>query len=219
MDYIASIISENASFFDTYGNLVLIPLFLIILIGDYKLSKRTFTFSLVKKFLGTSLFILALALGSLIYMTNFPLKPMVKSISKVQSNIGQQIHDFNFLDVRKDSIYNISDFNGKLIILNFWGTYCPPCIEEFPDLKQIETNYSDKVSVIALTDENKEKIMKFIQKVISPDIVGTYSSNEWIDLENFRPLTIIIDEEGIIREYFFGKKDYNFFKSLVEKYF
>ncbi|NNL16139.1 MAG: TlpA family protein disulfide reductase, partial [Flavobacteriaceae bacterium] len=102
---------------------------------------------------------------------------------------------------------------------NFWGTYCPPCIEEFPDLKQIETNYSDKVSVIALTDENKEKIIKFIQKVKSPDIVGTYSSNDWIDLENFRPLTIIIDEEGIIREYFFGKKDYDFFKSLVEKYY
>jgi len=162
---------------------------------------------------------MSVVLGALIYMTNFPLKPMVDSVSKVQNNIGQQIYDFDFIDVRKDSIYHISDFEGKIIILNFWGTYCGPCIEEFPDLKKIESDYPNKVWVIALSDENKERIMKFVQKIESPTIVGSFKSEKWIDLENFRPLTIIIDKNGIVREYTFGKKDYNFFKSVINKYF
>ena len=102
--------------------------------------------------------------------------------------------------------YKISDFAGKVILLNFWGTYCGPCIEEFPDLKRIESDHPDKVWVIALSDENRERIMKFVQKIESPTIVGSFASEKWIDLENFRPLTIIIDKNGIIREYCLGRR-------------
>ena len=218
MEYVAYYISENASFFNSYGNWVLVPLFLIVIIIDHLLAKKKFTKQLTKWVLRIPLIIISVVLGSLIYMTNFPLKPMVNSISKVQNNIGQQIYDFDFIDVRKDSIYNISDFEGKIIILNFWGTYCRPCIEEFPDLKKIESDYSNNVWVIALSDEKKERIMKFVQKIKSPTIVGSFTSEKWIELENFRPLTIIIDKNGIIREYTFGKKDYNFFKSVIDKY-
>jgi thiol-disulfide isomerase/thioredoxin len=218
MEYIALFISENASFFNSYGNWVLIPLFLVVVIADHILSKKKFATRLTKWSLKTSLIIIAFVCGSLIYMTNFPLKPMVSSLAKVQNNVGQQIYDFDFIDVRKDSIYEISDFKGKVIILNFWGTYCRPCIEEFPDLREIESNYSNKVWVIALSDENKDRIMKFVRKIKSPTIVGSFSSEQWIELENFRPLTIIIDKNGIIKEYVFGRKDYNFFKSVIEKY-
>ncbi|MCZ6704197.1 MAG: TlpA disulfide reductase family protein [Ignavibacteria bacterium] len=219
MEYVAFFISENASFFDSYGNWVLIPLFLIVIVIDHLLSKKTFASQLTKWVLRTPLIIMSVVLGALIYMTNFPLKPMVDSVSKVQKSIGQQINDFDFIDIRKDSTYNISDFQGKIIILNFWGTFCGPCIEEFPDLKKIESDYHNKVWVIALSDENKERIMKFVQKIESPTIVGSFKSEKWIDLESFRPLTIIIDKNGIVREYTFGKKDYNFFKSVINKYF
>ncbi|MEL7005373.1 MAG: TlpA disulfide reductase family protein, partial [Bacteroidota bacterium] len=117
-----------------------------------------------------------------------------------------------------DQTFAISDFRGKLIVLNFWGTYCRPCIEEFPDLKKIESLYPNKVSVIALSDESKGKILSFLKRMESPTIVGSFSSDKWIDLESFRPLSIIIDEEGIVREYVFGKRDYEFFKSAIEEY-
>ncbi len=218
MEYIAFFISENASFFNSYGNWLMIPLFAIVIIIDRLLSKTTFTSRLTKWALKTPLFIMSVVLGALIYMTNFPLKPMVSSVAKVQKNIGQKVYDFDFIDVRKDSTYKISDFAGKVILLNFWGTYCGPCREEFPDLKRIESDHPDKVWVIALSDENRERIMKFVQKVESPTIVGSFASGKWIDLETFRPLTIIIDKNGIIREYMFGKKDYNFFKSVIDKH-
>ncbi|MCH8126473.1 TlpA family protein disulfide reductase [candidate division KSB1 bacterium] len=218
MEYLAFFISENASFFNSYGNWLMIPLFAIVIFTDWLLSKKTFTSRLKKWALRTPLFILSVVLGALIYMTNFPLKPIVSSIAKVHKNIGQKVYDFDFIDVRKDSTYKISDFAGKVILLNFWGTYCPPCIEEFPHLKRIESDHPDKVWVIALSDENRERIMKFVQKIESPTIVGSFASEKWIDLETFRPLTVIIDKNGIIREYMIGKKDYTSFKSVIDKY-
>ena len=219
MEYIVSFISEYASFFETYGNWVLIPLFLIVLVVDYLLSKKNFTRSSIKKIARSSLFVAAIVLGGLIYMINFPLKPMVSSIAKVQRNIGKQVPNFDIVDVRRDSIYNISDFEGGVVLLNFWGTNCKPCIEEFPDLKRIEADYSNQLTVVALSDESVEKIKTFVQKISSPELVGKCSKEQWIDLENFRPLTIVIDKDGIIREYVFGKKDYLGFESLVRKYY
>ena len=218
MEYLAFFISENASFFNSYGNWLMIPLFAIVIFTDWLLSKKTFTSRLKKWALRTPLFILSVVLGALIYMTNFPLKPIVSSIAKVHKNIGQKVYDFDFIDVRKDSTYKISDFAGKVILPNFWGTYCPPCIEEFPHLKRIESDHPDKVWVIAPSDENRERIMKFVQKIESPTIVGSFASEKWIDLETFRPLTVIIDKNGIIREYMIGKKDYTSFKSVIDKY-
>ncbi len=56
------------------------------------------------------------------------------------------------------------------------------------------------------------------KRIESPKIVGSFASQKWIDLETFRPLTIIIDKNGIIREYMFGKKSYNSFKLVIDKY-
>ena len=142
---------------------------------------------------------------------------MVSSVAKVQNTIGKKIHDFDFVNIREDSIYQLSNFTGKLVLLNFWGTYCRPCIEEFPDLRRIETDYADNVIVIALSDENKERIMKFIQRIDGPGIVGSFASEKWIDLKTIRPLTIIIDKKGIVKEYMFGKNDYQTFKLLIDK--
>ena len=90
MEYIAIFISKNASFFNSYGNWLMIPLFTIVIITDRLLSKTTFTSRLTKWALRTPLFIMSVVLGSLIYMTNFPLKSMVSSIAKVQKNMGQK---------------------------------------------------------------------------------------------------------------------------------
>lgn len=214
MEYLATLIDEYASFLGTYGNWVLIPLLIGVIVIDNTLLKSVQS-TAIRRLSKSLLVITVFALGGLIYTINFPLKPMVRSISKVQTSVGQKIYDFDFIDVRKDRIYAISDLQGTPIILNFWGTYCRPCIEEFPDLKKIESVYSNEVRVIALSDEDKDRIMRFIERIESPAIVGSFSSEKWIELESFRPLTIIIDKEGIVKEYVFGKKDFNYFESAI----
>ena len=47
-------------------------------------------------------------------------------------------------------VQKLKDFPGKVVILDFWATYCPPCIEEIPHLKELKSRYGDDLTLIGL---------------------------------------------------------------------
>ncbi len=49
-------------------------------------------------------------------------------------------------------IVSTADWKGKVVILNFWATWCPPCREEVPELVQLQANYKDKLLVIGASE-------------------------------------------------------------------
>ncbi len=55
---------------------------------------------------------------------------------------------------------------GKLSIINFWFTSCPPCIEEIPDLYKLKKEFGDSVNFIAITFESRKKVEKFLETTI-----------------------------------------------------
>lgn len=57
----------------------------------------------------------------------------------------------------------LADYKGKLIILDFWSTWCGPCIKNFPKLHALQNEFDDKIKVLAVTSENTEKINKFFK--------------------------------------------------------
>ncbi|MCX7640945.1 MAG: TlpA family protein disulfide reductase [Pyrinomonadaceae bacterium] len=66
------------------------------------------------------------------------------------------------------SMQRIKDFRGKVLILDFWATYCPPCLEEIPHLKQIQEKYKDELQVIGLHvggTEDRQKVPDFYRKL------------------------------------------------------
>ncbi|WP_299549004.1 redoxin domain-containing protein [Seonamhaeicola sp.] len=215
MERIAKIIGEYASFFDHYGNYVLIPVFVLILIVDWKVSKANVS-SGRKKIIRPVLSILAIALGILIYLTNFSFKPIVRSLSKVNEAIGTDMVHFEYLNVATNKIETLETYKGKMVLLNFWGTYCPPCIKEFPDLKALETRYSEDLVVIAISDEDPAKIKQFVSNVSSPSIIGSQKQHSWINPEKFLPLTVIIDK-GKVANRFWGRKSYEEFVEIIEQ--
>lgn len=209
-------INENALFIDTYGTILCIILLIInVFLGIWAYRNKN---KIVKWSLIFALLIWTFSIGTFLFLVHSPFKPVVKSLAKVQHNIGKPISNFTFKNVSTGSINSISDYEGNVILLNFWGTYCGPCIEEFPDLKKIETTYPNSVSVIALSDEKEERILKFLKRVEGPSIVGHFTNEKWLELENFRPLTIVLDKKGVVQHYIFGKKDYNHFKTAIEPY-
>lgn len=66
------------------------------------------------------------------------------------------------------SIQKLKDLRGKAVILDFWATYCPPCIEEIPHLKSLKAKYGDDLQVIGLHvggDEDKPKVPEFVERL------------------------------------------------------
>ena len=60
-----------------------------------------------------------------------------------------------------------TSFGGKVLVLNFWATWCPPCIQEIPSLNQFERKFGPEgVVVVAVSiDKNPEKYKQFLQKI------------------------------------------------------
>jgi cytochrome c biogenesis protein CcmG, thiol:disulfide interchange protein DsbE len=103
-----------------------------------------------------------------------------------------------------------SDFGGKLLVLNFWATWCPPCIEEMPSLNDFAQQVSkDGVVVLGVSiDHNEQVYRRFLQQnrlafetARDPDagIAAEYGTFKW-------PETYIINAQGKVVEKHIGPK-------------
>ncbi len=211
-------ISKNAAFFETYGNMVLIPAVILLYLSDYLIRKKPGIRNNLKWTFRILIFFVNLTSGSILYMINFPLKPMVNSLAKVQRNIGHHLEDFTFTTLSDKKNHILTEYTGKVVLVNFWATYCHPCLEEFPELKRLEEDYSGKIEVLVLSDEDSSQIIRLVQRLDAPSGIGFYTNEKWMNLDSFRPVTVILDKKGNIREYEFGKNNYSGFKKMIDRY-
>ena len=117
----------------------------------------------------------------------------------------------------------LSSFKGRIVILNFWATYCIPCRKEMPDLAAIQNEFAALgVQVIgASTDESKDrdKILQFVKetKVNFPVWMGASSADMVrFGLGTALPGTVIIDREGRIAKVISGVIDKADLKKQIE---
>jgi thiol-disulfide isomerase/thioredoxin len=119
------------------------------------------------------------------------------------------------------NVHQFSDYIGKPLIINFWGTWCPPCRRELPDLKQIYAEYKPKgLEIIGLAvKDSPEQVKSFAQKE-GLDWVMLMANREAANafgLGSGVPFTVFVDKNGNIIDRAIGGRDYNFFKQRVEK--
>ncbi len=216
------LIGNNAKIIIQWGQLITVTIILTSIFLLYQLVKNNKYF-LPKGFLAYSIVII-LALVILISSLAFTKITRMKPRVSVVLNALEALHNkpappFNFYLLADDSKKNISDYKGKIVLLNYWATWCAPCIKEMPELNRLQSKYQDQgLTVIALSDEDNESLMKFADK--NPFIVTAAYSKEfnWADIQSERPMTFLINREGVIVDYFTGGYDFTFFESKIINY-
>jgi thiol-disulfide isomerase/thioredoxin len=105
----------------------------------------------------------------------------------------------------------LADYRGKIVVLNFWATWCTPCLKEMPLLVSLQTRYADKgVQVIAASaddDSTKAQIPAFVKKLKMnfPVWVGATTEHmQNLGLGSALPATAFIDRDGKILDQMIG---------------
>jgi cytochrome c biogenesis protein CcmG, thiol:disulfide interchange protein DsbE len=124
--------------------------------------------------------------------------------------IGSAAPDFTVQD--SDRKVTLSELRGKIVILNFWATWCPPCIEELPSLIQLNQKIKDKGIIIlgVSIDVDADAYHKFLQdrkiEFLTVRDGDQKSSNLYGTFKY--PETYIIDRNGVVRRKFIGAVDW-----------
>ena len=120
--------------------------------------------------------------------------------------LGSKVSDFELADF-KGNLVKPSDYKGKIVVINFWASWCPPCKGEMPDFDLLDKELKKKNDVILLavnmTDgkrETKSKVETFIKE-------NNYGMRVLLDTEGqaaklydikWMPTTVVLDRKGIL---------------------
>lgn len=99
----------------------------------------------------------------------------------------------------------LDNYKGKVVLVNFWATWCPPCRAEIPELIKWQREYKERgMQIIGITypPQKLPEVRRFVRKlkVNYPIALGTKATKLLFDSSGTLPVTVIIDKEGNIRE-------------------
>ncbi len=122
--------------------------------------------------------------------------------------IGNAAPDFTITDSQRT--VTLSQLRGKPVVLNFWATWCPPCVEEMPSLVQLQKQLGDKVTILAVSEDADDSAYKQFIRDHNVDLLtvrDTQHQNEAYGTFKF-PETFIIGRDGKIVRKFIGSTDW-----------
>ena len=147
----------------------------------------------------------ALFISGLVLATNSFSQPKTGMIEEVDSGDAPQVNnpapDFE-LENLTGEIKHLSDYQGKVVVLNFWATWCGPCTYEMPFFQEIYESYASEIAVLAVNNqESIDRVSPFVEELgltyeILMDKDGGIAT--LYQVLGF-PTTYFIDPNGIIK--------------------
>lgn len=119
--------------------------------------------------------------------------------------VGHPAPNFNLAGIDSDNI-QLEDFEGQVVMLNFWATWCEPCRAEMPAMQRVYERYRDEGFVILAINflETEGQVKRFLESVgatfpVAYDITGGVSD---MYLVRGFPTSVFIDRDGIVHSHF-----------------
>ncbi len=108
-------------------------------------------------------------------------------------------HEFVFKDMHGQE-QRLSNYRGKWVLVNFWATWCPPCLEEIPDLISLHNAHKDTdLAVIGIAlDSTSKEVMEFAEQhaISYPMVLGTHKMAAQIGEVGALPTSYLFDPAG-----------------------
>ena len=115
---------------------------------------------------------------------------------------------------------SLADFRGKVVVLNFWATWCPPCRREIPDFIDLQREYGSRgVQIVGIALDEPEKVQAFARQngMNYPVLLGSDEiSMKYGGIEGI-PTTFIIDRDGKIVNRFEGFRPREVFEAEIKQ--
>ena len=158
--------------------------------------------------------VVALAIAGLVTVVTYNCTTHASTLTSTLADTAAQAPrpapDFELKDI-EGKVHHLSDYKGKVVVLNFWATWCPPCKKEIPDFIEMQKQYDSQglqFLGIAMDDEGLDKVKPWVAShnvnypvMLKEDkVVASYGEMSSI------PVTYIIDRKGIIRQSITGMR-------------
>jgi len=102
----------------------------------------------------------------------------------------------------------LEGLRGRVVLLNFWATWCPPCRAEIPELVRLQREHGAALQVIGVTHppERRSRVRRLARelRVNYPLVIGTRRTARAFGVGGTLPATVVIDREGRVREVIVG---------------
>ena len=119
--------------------------------------------------------------------------PVIRFASNPEPAPGMVIHDLS------GKITSMDDLKGKVVLVNFWATWCPPCRVEIPEFIKLQEKHRDRLQIIGISeDDDPETVREFVKTaginypvvMATPELIAAYGGVVAL------PTTFVVDTEG-----------------------
>jgi thiol-disulfide isomerase/thioredoxin len=121
-------------------------------------------------------------------------------------------------------IRNINEWDGQIILLNFWATWCPPCLSEIPGFMELQTQYGEQgFQVIGIAVDDEEAVRQYVSEskmnypVIAAEFEALELSSRYGNRMGAVPYSVIINRNGEISDRITGELHKNEAEALLKK--
>lgn len=149
-----------------------------------------------------------------------------QKVTPAASNHYNSKYDFTLQDLEGNNV-SLSDFAGKVVIVDFWDTWCPPCKAEIPHFIELQKEYGDdgfQMIGVAFAQEGKEKVKSFVKDynvnyvnlLATKDVIKQYGEGHDGQPIQGIPTTFVMDQQGNVYKKYVGYIEKSVFENDIK---
>lgn len=134
-------------------------------------------------------------------------------------SVGKPAPDIELQNIAGETV-RLSDLKGKVVVVNFWATWCSPCVYEMPMFQEMYEEYSSDLEILAVNNqESEDEVLPFIEKMgLTYEILYDLDARVALEYQVLGfPTTFFVDREGLIQALHVGVMNEDQFHKYMEK--